>query len=91
VVSNLLPLLGVLIDDMGVGEVEVNGGGAEAVMAEDLLNGRQGDAFLERRCSECMPQHARRHILGDAGTLATRLTIFCAWRGPMNHSSWRAK
>ena len=36
-----LPLLSVFIDHMQVGEVQINGGGTQALMAEDLLNGSQ--------------------------------------------------
>jgi hypothetical protein len=36
-----LPLLSVFLDHMQVGEVQINGGGTQALMAEDLLNGSQ--------------------------------------------------
>jgi len=42
-----LPLLSVFLDHMQVGEVQINGGGTEPLMAEDLLNGGQRDAFLQ--------------------------------------------
>ena len=32
---------------MQVGEVQINGGGAEALMAENLLDGGQRGAFLQ--------------------------------------------
>ena len=38
-----LPLLSVFIDNMRVGEAEIDGGSTEAVMTEDLLNGGQRD------------------------------------------------
>ena len=61
---------------MRVGEVQMDGGGTEAVMAEDLLNGGRRDAFLKRHRGEHMPQHVRRHVLGDAGALGDTFNDF---------------
>ena len=61
-------------------------------MAENLLNGGQRDAFLQRHRGERLPQHVRRVTFWEVRTrLATRLTTFCTGRGPMNRRSFRAK
>jgi hypothetical protein len=63
---------------MRVGEVQIDGGSTEAVMAEDLLNGGQRDAFLKCHRGERIAQHVRRHVLGDAGALGDTFDdIFC--------------
>ena len=50
-----LPLLSGFLDHMHVGEVQIEGGGAEALMAEDLLKGGQRDDFLQCHRGERMP------------------------------------
>lgn len=76
-----LPLLGVLIDDVRVREVQVDGGGAEPVMAENLLDGGQRNTLLNRQRGEGVPQHMRRHVLGDAGAFSNALDdlLHLAW------------
>jgi hypothetical protein len=77
---------------MHVGEVQIEGGGTEALMADNLLNGGQRDAFLECR-------RWRTSALSTRGVTswerwarsATRLAIFCTGRRPMNQRSFRAK
>lgn len=36
-----LPFLRVFLDDMSIGEIQVDGGGAEPIMTEDFLDGCQ--------------------------------------------------
>ena len=61
--SSPLPLE--LLLDVGVGEIEVDGRRLEPVVAQDLLHRRQADTLLQGRRGEGMPEHVRRHVLGD--------------------------
>src|SRR5215831_599977 len=59
--SSMLPLVAKLAHHVFRGEVQVDFGRGEAVMAEEALQGGQGDALLHRRHRKGMAQHLRGH------------------------------
>ena len=82
-VRPFLSFLHVFLDDMDIGEIQVNGGG-EPVVTKDVLNDCQRDTFLK---GKGVPEH----MGGDAwvvlARLAIRFTRFCTCRGPTNQLS----
>lgn len=60
---------------MRIGEVEVDGGGGKAVMAENFLDGRERDSLLQRQGSEGMAQHMGGDVLGGIVNLVYILYI----------------
>jgi hypothetical protein len=65
-----LPPLSVFIDRMHAGKVSIEGGGTEAVVAENLLyGGQRGLPFCRAIVAKVCLGNVRRHVLGDAGAL----------------------
>jgi hypothetical protein len=77
---------------MQVGEVQINGGGTQALMAENLLYGGQ-QKYLSAAASWRTSALSTRGIAFWEMRLrsVTRLTLCCTGRGPMKQRSFRAK
>ena len=67
------PLLLKLFDHVLGREVEVDFGGQERVMAQQALQRRQGDPFLDCRDGKGVPEDMRRDRAADAGTVSNAL------------------
>ncbi len=68
-VRPFLSFLHVFLDDMDIGEIQVNGGG-EPVVAKDVLNDCQRDTFLK---GKGVPEHMGGDALGSPGTIGDPL------------------
>jgi hypothetical protein len=68
-----LPLFPKLAHHLFRREVEVNLGRGQAIVAQEALQGRQRDAFLDRRDREGVAQHVGGHRPRDTGAIGDTL------------------
>lgn len=78
------PLLPKLPDHVLGGEVEVELGGGEAVMAQETLQGREGNTLLDGGDGEGVAQDVRRDLPSDPGLVGDLLDK--ALKGARTHA-----
>jgi len=54
---------------VAVGEIQVDGGRRQAVVAQDLLHGRQGHPLLECQGRPGMAEHVRSDLASELGAV----------------------
>lgn len=62
-----------LLEDVAVGEIQVDRRGRQAIVAEDLLHGRQGHPLLACQRRPGMAEHMRGDLPGELGMVRTRV------------------
>ena len=67
------PLRLELFEDVAVGEIQVDRRRRQAIVAEDLLHGRQGDPLLEGQRRPGMAEHVRGDLPGELGAVGDPL------------------